>query len=77
MGLWLWEDVPPMTFRLADQDTTLAVTLILRGAWDEDLPPAEIIDLSVARAARAARDREAAARRARDAHRPSSARSEP
>lgn len=72
MGLWLWEDVPPMTFSLADQDTTLAVTLILRGAWDEDLPPAEIIDLAAARARR-------------DAHRPSdqarladsSARSEP
>jgi hypothetical protein len=55
MSVWFYEDGPPFAFSLADQDTTLAVTLILRGAWDDDLPPAEVIDLAAARARRDAR----------------------
>jgi hypothetical protein len=55
MSVWFFEQDPPHAFSLADETTALAVTLILRGAWEDDLPPAEVIDLAAARARRDAR----------------------
>jgi hypothetical protein len=64
MGLWLWEDVPPMTFALADERTEISFALIRAGAWDEeDEAPcealselsADVIDLAAVRAARECR----------------------
>jgi hypothetical protein len=58
MGLWLWEDVPPMTFSLADEATQIRVALIRAGAWDDDDDCgqcAEVVDLAAVRASRECR----------------------
>lgn len=52
MGLWLWENIPPMTFALADEATEIEVALIRAGAWDEDDAACEVIDFAAVRAAR-------------------------
>lgn len=56
MGLWFYEDDPPFAFSLADQQTELVCTLILRGAWDadEEREPCEVVDFAAVKAARAA-----------------------
>lgn len=61
MGVWFFEETRPWAFSLADEMTALEVTLILRGALDDDEQPAvaalselsaQVIDLAAVRAAR-------------------------
>lgn len=52
--LWLYEDVPPITFSLADERTEIVCELIRRCGPDCDEPCcADVIDLAAVRKARA------------------------
>lgn len=58
MGLWLYENIPPMVFSLADEATQLRAALVRAGAWDDDDDEpccAEVVDLSAVRASRECR----------------------
>lgn len=61
MSLWFYEETTPFAFSLADELTEVKAELIRRcgpdcgppsGAWSEDAPDCDVVDLAAVRAAR-------------------------